>query len=197
MTEGAKLCLDKQMSATHIVSAETNSTIVSWLTPSSQAAWYAAYTCANHERKVAEEISRRGLECFLPAFRTQQRWSDRYVELDRPLFPSYVFVRIALSEKLRILQVPGVVRLVGFSGAPAPLDDKDIAAVRAFLDRGLRAEPYPFLAAGRRVRVKAGPLQGLEGLVVRKRKGMRLVISLDLIQRSIAVEMEAADLERI
>jgi transcription antitermination factor NusG len=146
--------------------------------------WYAAYTYGNHEKKAAAEIARRGVESFLPVYRTVRRWSDRRVELEMPLFPGYVFVRLALQDRLKVLQVSGVSRLVGFG------------TLRAGLNGQLRAEPHPFLAVGRRVRVKVGPLQGLEGFVVRRKSGTRLIITLDLIQRSVAVEMEAEDLER-
>ena len=158
--------------------------------------WYAAYTYGNHEKKAAAEIARRGVESFLPVYRTVRRWSDRRVELKMPLFPGYVFVRLALHDRLKVLQVSGVSRLVGFGGAPVALPEEQIATLRAGLNGPLRAEPHPFLAIGRRVRVKVGPLQGLEGFVIRRKSGTRLIITLDLIQRSVAVEMEAEDLER-
>jgi transcription antitermination factor NusG len=126
-----------------------------------------------------------------------RKWKDRRVRLDLPLFPGYVFVRLGTQDRLRVLQTPGVAKLVGFGGIPAALPDEEIEALKKGLVRGLRAEPHSFLSAGRRVRVKAGPLEGVEGIVVRKRNGLRLVISLDLIQRAAAVEIDAADLEPI
>ena len=160
-----------------------------------QPRWYAAYTSANHEKKAAAEISRRGVESFLPLYRAIRRWSDRRVKLELPLFPGYVFVHLALRERLRVLQVPGVAKLVGFGGSPAALPDEQVEALRAGLSGQLHAKPHPFLAAGHRVRVKSGPLQGLEGFVVRRKNSLRLVISLDLIQRAAAVEIDEADVE--
>ena len=159
--------------------------------------WYAAYTSANHEKRVAEQLGVRLVEHFVPLYESMRRWKDRKVRLQLPLFPGYVFVRLAACERLRVLQVPGVARLVGFNGLPCALPDSDIEALKAGLASGIRAEPYPFQLVGRRVRVKAGPLEGLQGIVVRRKNRFRLVISLDLIHRAAAVEVEAADLERI
>jgi len=163
----------------------------------SQPFWYAAYTSANHEKKAAAEISRRGVESFLPLYSAVRRWSDRRVKLEMPLFPGYVFVHLALRDRLRVLLVPGVAKLVGFGGLPAALPDEQVEALRAGLAGQLHAEPHPFLTAGHRVRVKTGPLQGLEGFVVRRKNGLRLVVSLDLIQRAAAVEIDEADVEPI
>lgn len=159
--------------------------------------WYAAYTSANHEKRVAEQLSVRSVEHFVPLYESMRRWKDRKVRLQLPLFPGYVFVRLARCERLQVLQVPGVARLVGFNGLPCALPDSDIKALKMGLASGVRAEPYPFLTVGRRVRVKSGPLAGLQGIVVRRRNRLRLVISLDLIHRAAAVEVDATDLERI
>jgi transcription antitermination factor NusG len=161
-----------------------------------QPRWYAAYTRANHERRVACELLERGVENFLPQYESWRKWKDRRVLLARPLFPGYVFVHLALQHKLKVLQVPGVACLVGFGGHPAEIPGEDFARVRQIQKQGIRATPHPFLAVGRRVRVKAGPLQGLEGFVVRRKGGARLIVTLDLIRRSVAVEMETEDLER-
>ena len=117
------------------------------------------------------------------------------MQLQLPLFPGYVFVHLALRDRLQVLQVPGVVRLVGFSGQPAALPDQEIETLRQGLIRGMNAEPYRYLSVGQRVRVRNGPLQGLDGILVRKKKGSRFVISLDLIMRSVAVEIDKADLD--
>jgi transcription antitermination factor NusG len=159
--------------------------------------WYAAYTSANHEKRVAEQLGVRLVEHFVPLYESMRRWKDRKVRLQLPLFPGYVFVRLAACERLRVLQVPGVARLVGFNGLPCALPDSDIEALKAGLASGIRAEPYPFQLVGRRVRVKAGPLEGLQGIVVRRKNRLRLVISLDLIHRAAAVEVEATDLEPV
>jgi len=159
--------------------------------------WYAAYTSANHEKRVSAQLGIRSVEHFVPLYESMRRWKDRKVRLQLPLFPGYVFVRLTRSERLRVLQVPGVARLVGFNGLPCALPDSDIEALKAGLASGIRAEPYPFLTVGRRVRVKAGPLEGLQGFVVRRKNRLRLIISLDLIHRAAAVEVETTDLEAV
>jgi transcription antitermination factor NusG len=157
--------------------------------------WYAAYTCANHEKRVAAQLAERGVEHFLPLYDAVHRWRDRRVHLRLPLFPGYVFVRLALRDRLRVLQVPSVVRLVGFGGAvPAALPEREIETLRNGLGGGLCARPHPFLTLGRRVRVVNGPLAGLEGILRRRKGNFRVVLSVDLIQQSIAVEADAADL---
>lgn len=162
-----------------------------------QAHWYAVYTRANHEKRVADQFAGRSVEHFLPQYESLRRWKDRNVRLPLPLFPGYVFVRLALHGRLRVLQVPGVVRLVGFEGRAVPVPEEDLARVRDFLNRGLRAEPHPFLRAGRLVRVKRGPLEGVEGIIVRRKNGTRLVITFPLIQRSIAVDVDASDVQLV
>lgn len=157
-------------------------------------AWFAAYTCAHHEKQVARQLTDRRIECFLPFYRAIHRWKDRRKELDIPLFPGYVFVQLPAEDRLRVLQVPGVVRFVSFGGRPAPLEDAEIESLRNGIVNGVRAEPHPYLKIGRRVRVKHGPLAGTEGILVRKKDKLRVVISVDLIMRSVAVEIEAADL---
>jgi transcription antitermination factor NusG len=117
------------------------------------------------------------------------------VKLQTPLFPGYVFVRIALRDRLRVLQTPGVVHLVGFGGYPARLPEEDIQAIQNCLCQGLQVEPHPYLHAGRRVQVKRGPLQGLEGIIVSRKNRSRFVLSFDLLQRAVAIEMNAMDLQ--
>jgi len=158
-----------------------------------QSHWYAVYTCAKHEKRVAAELGAREVEHFLPLYSSVRRWKDRRVQLEFPLFPGYVFVRLALHDRLRVLQIPSVVRLVGFNGLPAALPDTEMELLRSGLSERLRAEPHPFLTVGRRVRIKSGPFAGLEGILKRKKSNLRVVISLELIQRSVAVDVEAAD----
>jgi transcription antitermination factor NusG len=159
--------------------------------------WYAAYTRAKHERRVADQLAERGVEHFLPQYESVRKWKDRKVRLQMPLFPGYVFVHLALRERLRVLQVPGVARLVGFDGHPVAVPEEELTRIREFLERGLRAEPHPYLKAGRHVRVRSGPLEGMEGIVLRRKNGCRLVISLELIQRAMAVDMDGMDLEAV
>ncbi len=159
--------------------------------------WYALYTCPRHEKCVAQQIEQRRIDCFLPLYRSVRRWRDRRKELELALFPGYVFVRLALEDRLRVLQLPSAVRLVSFNGQPAPLPEAEIEALRQRLASGTRIEPHPYLCVGRRVRVCAGPMQGLEGIIVRRKDHCRLVFSLDLIMRSVAVEVDESDVEPV
>src|SRR2546428_10380851 len=140
--------------------------------------WYAAHTCPRYEKCVAKQLEQRRVECFLPLYRSWRRWKDRRKQVDLALFPGYVFVRIALQERLRVLELPGVVRLVSFNGQPAPLPAQDIEALHNGVTNGVWAEPHPYLKAGRRVRVTRGPLAGAEGILVRKKDKFRVVISI-------------------
>ena len=160
-----------------------------------QSRWYAAHTRANHEKRLAEQLAERSVEHFLPLYECVRRWKDRRVTLQLPLFPGYILVRLPLRERMRVLQIPGVAKLVGFNGSPAPLPDSEIEALRAKLNRQVRAEPHPYLQAGRRVRVRTGPLEGFEGILVRRKHKYRIVVSIDLIMRSIAAEVDLADVE--
>lgn len=162
-----------------------------------EAKWYATYTRANHERRVADQLAERGVENFLPQYESVRKWKDRKVRLQLPLFPGYVFVHIAVQNKLRVLQVPGVASLVGFGGKPVPVPEEEFARIREFLSKGFRAEPHRFLKVGRRVRVRSGPLEGMEGIILRRKNGARLVISLELIQRAMAVDVDAGDVEAL
>ncbi|HEY2545232.1 MAG TPA: UpxY family transcription antiterminator [Candidatus Acidoferrum sp.] len=162
-----------------------------------QPRWYAAYTRANHERRVADQLAERGVDNFLPQYSSVRKWKDRRVRLELPLFPGYVFVRLALQNRLRVLQVPGVAHLVSFAGRPVAVPEEEFARIRGCLDKGLRAEPHRYLEAGRRVRVRSGPLEGMEGIVVRQKNSSRLVVSLELIQRAMAVELDTLDLETL
>jgi transcription antitermination factor NusG len=157
--------------------------------------WYAAHVCSRHEKQVARQLEERRVSCFLPVYRSVRRWKDRRKELDLVLFPGYVFVHLDLKDRLRVLQVPSVVRFVSFNGHPAPLPDSEIEALNTGLAGGVRAEPHPYLSVGRRVRVKYGPLAGAQGILVRRKDKFRVVLSIDLIMRSVAVEVDEADVE--
>lgn len=157
--------------------------------------WYALYTCARHEKRVAQQIERRSFSCFLPLYRSVRRWKDRRKELELALFPGYVFVHMKLENRLQVLQLPGVVRLVSFNGQPAALPADQIEALQLRLSAAVRIEPHPYLRAGRKVRVRSGPMQGLEGIILRRKDSCRVIFSIDLIMRSVAVEVDEADLE--
>ena len=156
--------------------------------------WYAAYTCANQEKRVAAQLEARVIEHFVPLYNSVRRWRDRRVRLALPLFPGYVFLRLALREKLRVLEIPSLVHLVGFNGQPAALSDEEIEALRQGLTEQLNVQPHPYLTVGRRVRVVSGPLTSLEGIILRKKNQLRFVISLNLIMRSVSVELDDADI---
>jgi transcription antitermination factor NusG len=159
--------------------------------------WYAVYTCANHEKQVAKQFLERNIEHFLPLYGTVRRWADRKKRIELPLFDGYVFVRIGLRDRVDVLRVPSVVNLVGFNGHPAMLSVCEIEFLKNTLLPQLRAEPHPYLTAGRKVRVVRGALQGAEGILIRKKKANRVVVSIDLIARSASVEVETADIERM
>ena len=168
--------------------------------PSSRAAepqWFALYTCASQERRVAAQLEARGVEHFLPLYRSRRNWKDRRVFLDLPLFPGYVFARFEWPERARALQARGVVRLVGSNGQPSPLAELDIVALRAGVRGALRVEPHLYLNAGTRVRILQGPLAGMTGILVRRKNSYRVVLSVDLIAQSVALEVDAADIERL
>jgi transcription antitermination factor NusG len=156
--------------------------------------WYAVYVLSNHEKRVAQQLEERSFEHLLPRYDSVRQWKDRRVLLRRPLFPGYVFVRLALRVRLQVLQIPGVVHLVGFGGHPAPVCESDIDAVRNCLEHGQGIEPYPYLQAGRRARVMSGPFQGLEGIILRRKNRIRFIVAIEMIRRSVAVEMEDANL---
>jgi transcription antitermination factor NusG len=197
--DGAKLYLERGMGLSSVTLATTvqrkdfngSALPASYL----ELHWYAVYTCANHEARVAAEIKVRDIEHFLPVYESVRRWKDRRVSLHLPLFPGYVFVRLALRDRLRVLQIPSVARLIGFNGQPAALPDEQIAILRSGLSERLRVQPHPFLTVGRRVRITNGPLAGLEGSLQRRKGKLHVVLSLDLIQRSVRAAVDLADIE--
>ena len=157
--------------------------------------WYAVQTSARHEKRVHQRFAERSVESFLPLYETVNRWKDRKVRVHLPLFPGYLFVHLDLADRLNVLQVAGVARFVNFGGAAIPVPAADIESLRAGLIGGLRVEPHPYLKVGRHARVKSGPLQGMIGILLRKKNLERVIISLDMIRRSISVEIDAAQLE--
>jgi transcriptional antiterminator NusG len=158
--------------------------------------WFAVYTKCRHEKRVAEHLAQREIAHYLPLYRSERRWkSCSQVTLDLPLFPGYVFVNVSSSERVRALQVPGVVTMVGgVDGRPASISEDEIESLRAGL-RHRCAEPHPYVTAGQRVRIRSGALSGIEGTVVRVKNGLRVVLSLDLIMQSFSVEAKNEELE--
>jgi transcription antitermination factor NusG len=162
--------------------------------PCTVARWYAVYTCARHEKRVAEQMERRQLQGFVPLYRATHRWKDRRKEVVLALFPSYVFVHLALRDRVRVLEIPGVVSIVSSQGKPTPLPASEIEPFR-HTSGGVQMEPHPYLQTGHRVRVRRGPMVGLEGILLRRKEGLRLVVSIDILMRSVAVEVDEADVE--
>jgi transcription antitermination factor NusG len=152
--------------------------------------WYALHVRSRHEKAVAAALDAGGWERFLPLYHERRRWSDRWKQLDLPLFPGYAFCRLDSLEASRVVQLPGVVAIVGFGGHILPVDDAEIGAIQAVIRSGLGAEPWPRLESGRKVRVRLGPLSGLEGVVVRQDKKSRLVVAVTLLRRSVAVDVQ-------
>jgi transcription antitermination factor NusG len=158
--------------------------------------WFAAYTSPRHEKRVAQYFNVREIEHYLPLYHPRHKWnSGSTVTLDLPLFPGYIFVHIDRSERVRVLEVPGVLTFVcGTGGKPAALPDEEIDALRSGLS--LRsAEPHPLLTVGQRARIRSGALAGMEGVVVRQKGGLRVVLTVDLIMQSVAVEVDGTELE--
>jgi transcription antitermination factor NusG len=164
--------------------------------PDSDTGWYAIYTRHQHEKNVARVLAGKEVEVFLPLYIAVHRWKDRDKELSLPLFPCYLFVRNPIERWHPILTTPGVHSVVGFGRRPAVIPCREIEAVRRVVGTG-KAEPHPFLKCGDRVRLRAGPLQGLEGLLVRKKSLWKLLVSVEMLQRSVAVEIDASSVERV
>lgn len=159
--------------------------------------WYAARIRPNHEKRVAERMVRRSIEHLLPLYTSLRQWKDRKVSLSMPLFPGYLFVRLCMRERPRVLEVPGVAGLVGIGSQPAPLADEEIRAIQDCLNLESRIAPHPYLTIGNRARVRTGPFQGIEGIIVRVNSQTRLVICFSLIQRSVTLEIDQIEVEPV
>ncbi len=164
-----------------------------------EAAWYAVQTRSRHEKRVAEDIEEKGIPSFLPLVTRLHKWSDRQKQVQLPLFPGYVFVRAtaAASERISVLRTPGVAGFVGSSGKGTPIPEKQIEDIRLILDCNVPFEDYPFLEVSQRVRIRGGSLDGVQGTLVAKNSDQSLVVSIDLIKRSILVRVSGYELERV
>jgi transcription antitermination factor NusG len=163
-------------------------------TPTMSMRWYAAYTLPRHEKLVTHQLEQKAVEAYLPLYEAVHRWKDRKARIQMPLFPGYVFVQIPISERLKVLEIASVLRIVSFQGHAAALPEGEIEALKTALLHS-KAEPYPYLAVGKRVRVNAGPLQGLEGVIIRRKGTWRIVVTVDSIMRSMALEIDSSDVE--
>ncbi len=157
--------------------------------------WYAIRVRPNHERAVAEGLRTRGFEEFSPYYWARRRWSDRVKNIQFPLFPGYVFCRFDVNDRLPLLQTPGVVNIIAFGESLVTVEESEIEAIRALVSAGGDVQPWPYLRTGQRVRVRSGSLTGVEGILVEVKNSRRLVVSIDLLQRSVAAEIDRADVE--
>src|ERR1700684_767866 len=154
--------------------------------------WFALHVRSRHESCVADYLNGQGYEWFLPLYKSKKRWSDRIKEVKSPLFPGYLFCRFNQHDRLPILKTPGVVQIVGFNRIPAVVDETEISALQTLMATGVANQPCPFLEIGDKVRIESGPLRSLEGILMDFKGHHRLVLSVTLLQRSVAVEIDSA-----
>ncbi len=159
--------------------------------------WNAIYTRFQHERAIAQHLMNKGIETFLPLYSSMHQWKDRNKQISAPLFPCYVFLRSGRERKLDIVSTPGVVGLIGSASGPSEIPAMEIDAVRRAIESPSSVRPHPFLTCGDRVRIKFGPLEGTEGILVRNKNSFRLILSVGMLGRSAAVEIDIAAVERI
>jgi transcription antitermination factor NusG len=159
--------------------------------------WYALYTRHQHEKVVAQILTRRGFEILLPLYKSVRRWKDRTKVLSVPLFSCYIFLKGGLERRWDILNTPGIYDLVSSGGQPIAIPTHEIDAIQQVVNSGFRLEPHPLLRIGERVRIKRGPLAGLQGLLVRQRNIYRLVLSVEMLGRAAAVEVDSFLVERL
>jgi transcription antitermination factor NusG len=159
--------------------------------------WWALYTRHQHEKAVAEMLSAKGFEVFLPLYESIRRWKDRSKMLALPLFPCYVFVRGGLNRRLQVVSTPGIHMILSRGERIAIIPEAEIQAIQRAVEGPFRVEPHPFLKCGELVRVIRGSLEGVEGVLVRKKNLYRLVLSVDMMAQSVAVEIDATDVEPV
>ena len=162
--------------------------------------WFAVQTKARHEKKVNSEVREKGINSFLPLHRERRRWSDRSQWVEVPLFSRYLFVRVSASEdsRIRVLQTAGVLQFVGGHGRGTPIPDEQIESLQAIVSNRIPATPQEFLRRGERVRIRGGgALNGLEGILVAVKGDRKLVVSVDIIQRSLAIQLSGFEVERV
>lgn len=159
--------------------------------------WYAVYTRSRFEHVVKRQLDSKGIDNFLPLYSKVSQWKDRKQEVCWPLFPGYLFVHITPTERLNVQKSVGVVSIVGNGQGPVEVAEQQIIAIRTFVETGLKYDPHPYLKVGKWVRVTEGPLAGLEGILVRKKNRSLFVISVEMIQRSVSVELESWKIEAV
>ena len=166
-------------------------------TQGSNLAWHVLHTQYQHEKNVARALTAKGFEVLLPLYSAVHRWKDRKKRVSLPLFPCYVFVQSPPDRWLPILSTAGVHNVVGFGGTPSVVPYSEIEAVQRISEGFIKVEPHPFIQCGDRVRLVEGPLQGLEGLLVRKKSVWKFLVSVEMLQRSVAVEVDSSMVERV
>lgn len=162
--------------------------------------WFAVHVRSRHEFRVFDRLTQAGIEAFLPAVERLSRWKDRKKLIDFPLFPGYLFVRISKDyhDMLAVLKTNGVVRFLGLiPGEPEPVPDDQISSLKKLVENKEALDPYPFLIEGQRVRIRKGPLAGVEGLLVKKHDKHLLVLSVDILQQGVSLEIEASEVEEV
>ena len=154
--------------------------------------WFAVRTASGREKAVASQLEYKGYEEFLPVYRSRRQWSDRTKELELPLFPGYLFCRFDYNNRLPILITPGIQLIVGLGKMPTPISDTEIEALRRVVESGAAAEPHDYLSVGQRVRIREGSLAGVEGILLQVKNSWRIVLSVELLRRSVSVELDRA-----
>jgi transcription antitermination factor NusG len=151
--------------------------------------WFALASKPRHEKAIDQILRSKGLESYLPLYRARHHWSDRVKSVDLPLFPGYLFCRFDYRQRVPVLSTPGVLSIVGFAGVPTPVSEEEIAAIQGILASGLPSGPWPYIRIGQTVRIERGSLAGLQGVLVREKDAMRVVVSVELLRRAVAVEI--------
>lgn len=159
--------------------------------------WYAIHVRTRWERSTAIILGGKGYDAFLPTYKTKKRWSGRLKEISSPLFPGYVFCRFDVTKRLPILVTPGVINVVGRGRIPVPVEEHEMSAIQAIASSGLTAEPWPYLKVGQRVRIEDTALQGMEGILIGFRGSRRIVVSVSLLCRSVALEIDRLEISPI
>ena len=173
----------------------SGSLILSESETSIRLAWFAVQVRSCKESWTASYLSDQGYECFLPKYKSIRQWSDRKKEIERALFPGYLFCQFDPQKRLPILKTPGVIQIIGYNREPTPICEEEICSIQRTVRALLPARPWPYLAVGKRVLVRAGALRGLEGILISVRGKQRLVLSITLLQRSVCVELDSSDVE--
>jgi len=164
-------------------------------TKNAELPWFAVHVRTRHETAIGSFLEAKGYEQFVPLYKFKKRWSDRVKVLEAPLFPGYLFCRFDPQFRLPILKTPGVIQIIGYNRIPTPINETEMSAIQTVVESGMRTQPWPFLEVGERVRIGSGSLRGLDGIVVKMKENHRLVVSVTLLRRSVAVEIDSSLVE--